>query len=101
MASKGLTQAYQVQDIVYNAIQTFRQQREVDGKLILKQGDAKALQSLVNAFVTAQDRVRIQRGKPLPGALKPEPKRKHAKVSLSSVLPMSDPEPEQTQASVG
>ena len=71
MKSKGLTQAYAMKDLVYNALQTFANRRiDESGKLQLDDGDAQALAQLVKAFDVAQDCVRLAKNKPLPGALK-------------------------------
>jgi len=46
------------------------------GKLMICREDASAIGSLVKAEESCQERIRIQRNKPLPGALRPESKRK-------------------------
>ena len=75
--SKGLIQAYQMQDFAFNAAMAIREQLTSNGKLLAPDKDAAAtIGTLGRLWSDAQDRIRIHRGKPLPGVLKPEPKRK-------------------------
>ena len=84
-ASKGLLQAYDVQNFAHAAIMSFKRQvTKEDGSVVLGEYGAQVLLQLVKAWETAQDRVRIHRNKPLPGSLKPEPKRK-GKTSAATI----------------
>ena len=51
----------------------------VKGELKLSREDAQAVSSLVRAWESAQERVRINRGKPLPGTLRPKVKKSKTK----------------------
>src|SRR5687767_13463643 len=90
--SKALTQAYIVQDITFLDIKTCKEQRVTeDGKsLQLGENDAAKLGTLVKAWTDAQDRVRIHRGKPLPGVLKHESRpRKRKRTEIVILEPQS------------
>lgn len=60
MAFKTLEQCYIIQDVVYNAITSC--------------SDNKELAALTRAWTDCVERQRILRGKPLPGSERPEPK---------------------------
>ena len=65
--SKGLKQAYDVQDAAMQAINAFLARNPTwDSK------DCNCWSRLVSCWETAQERVRVQRGKPLPGSLSHE-----------------------------
>ena len=67
--SKGLIQAYETQDFVFNSIMALKEQlSNDDGSLCVTKDDSQAISTLVAAWDRAQDRVRIHRGKPLPSA---------------------------------
>lgn len=73
---KTLTQAYQLQDLTFAAITSLAEENKgPDGAFCLKRGedgqptDAGAIKSLIAAWEIVADRVRICRGKPLPGSL--------------------------------
>lgn len=68
--SKGLTQAYQVQDFAHAALMAMRENLSKDGKLSLTRDDALAVSHLVRAWHAAQERIRIHRNKPLPGTIR-------------------------------
>jgi hypothetical protein len=74
--SKGLQQAYDLQEFTFGAVLAFKESLSRDGKLKVSREDATAIGNLVRAWESCQERVRIHRGKPLPGSLKPEPKPK-------------------------
>lgn len=89
-ASKGLTQAYQLQDITYNAVQAIRARlTDEQGTLHVSDDDAKTIAALVNAWKTCQERVSFHRRVPSPGVLKPEATGKRGKRALkASLVPM-------------
>jgi hypothetical protein len=73
--SKGLKQAYELQDFVFEAALALKASlRRHRRKLVISREDASAIGSLVKAWESCQERIRIHRGKPLPGVLRPEPK---------------------------
>jgi hypothetical protein len=47
-----------------------------NGTLKIAREDAQAIASLVKAWEACQERVRIHRGKPLPGTYRPKPQRR-------------------------
>ncbi len=47
-----------------------------DGAMKVSREDATAVAQLVRAWESAQERVRIHRGRPLPGTLRPKAKEK-------------------------
>ena len=78
--SKGLTQAYALRDIAHRlAIELAEPQPD---KEIDKTSRAKEVAALVRAWAEADDHVKIHRGKPLPGTLRPVAKPKKVKVSV-------------------
>ena len=72
--SKGLKQAYALQDFTYEAAVALRDSLRKRGKLLISREDASAIGSLVKAWESCQERIRIHRNKPLPGVLRPQPK---------------------------
>lgn len=70
--SKGLTQAYQLQDFTFEAAMSLRAAlTKEDGTLKLAREDAQAIASLVKSWESCQERIRIHRNKPMPGSLRP------------------------------
>jgi len=71
--SNGLKQAYDLQDLAYNAAMVLKE-NNVDpttGRLSMDCKTAVAVQKLIGAWELAQERIRIHRNKPLPGSLRP------------------------------
>jgi hypothetical protein len=93
--SKGLKMAYDVQDFTFAAAMALKESFSKDGKLKLTRDDAQAVNAVVRAWEIAQERVRIQRGKPLPGVLKPEAKRRRPKCQVTVLDPLPDQDHDQ------
>src|SRR5947207_1857389 len=75
--SKGLTQAYQLQDLVFDAAISLRNSLAREGGLLkIAREDASAIAALVKAWDSCQERIRIHRNKPLPGSFRPKPEKK-------------------------
>jgi hypothetical protein len=72
--SKGLKQAYELQDFTYQATLALKESLVKDGKLVIGREDASTICSMVKAWESCQERVRIHRNKPLPGSLRPKEK---------------------------
>ncbi len=89
--SKGLTQAYQLQDFTFNATQALKESLLVNGKLVVTRDDAHAIGQLVRAWEIAQERVRIHRGKPLPGSKRPAPEAPKRKPKLPGLSFTEEP----------
>jgi hypothetical protein len=80
--SKGLQQAYFAQDFTFEVLMAL--QKSLCGKDGLRaptREEAQSISLLIKAWVDAQERVRIHRGKPLPGSFRPESKPKAAAAS--------------------
>ncbi len=93
--SKGLTQAYQVQDFAYAAIQAFKAQcTNEQGILKLTRDDALALGHLHRMWQGAQERVSFHRRVPGPGVLKPVQPDKHKARKPTAPLRLAKPTPE-------
>jgi hypothetical protein len=98
--SKGLKQAYDLQDFTYAAALALRDSHRKRGKLLISREDASAIGSLVKAWESCQERIRIHRNKPMPGVLRPEkPKPRKRLMSPASgqvvcpaPVPPSEPE---------
>src|SRR5207248_526864 len=71
--SKGLSQAYVLQDFTFACALALKDSLTKEGKLKLTREEAVAVSRLVDAWSTCQERIRIHRGKPLPGSLRPKP----------------------------
>jgi hypothetical protein len=78
--SKGLRQAYDLQDFTYEAALALRaslhsaaqlRKGKDKGKVHITRDDAAAISALVKAWESCQERVRIHRNKPMPGVLRP------------------------------
>ena len=52
------------------------------GELKLTREDATAVAQLVRAWESAQERVRIHRGRPLPGTYRPKAKEKNYRLAI-------------------
>ena len=99
--TKGLKQAYDMQDFAFDSAMSLRQSLEKNGRIEVTREDAQAIAMLVRAWEQAQDRVRIHRNKPLPGSMRPEPKRKAvATTPITNIEPMSwaEPSPDAAQS---
>ena len=94
MNSKALNQAYDAQNFAHDSLMRFKAQID-QGKLPLSVEDAKTIAALVKAWVDAQDRCRIIRGRPLPGSLRPERK---TRTKPASPLVILDAPVEDSQA---
>ncbi len=76
----GLTQAYDLRDL---AVQEAFALRDATGSELKERlARAKAIQAYGALWAEASDRIRILRGRPLPGSLKPEPKKRKPPVSI-------------------
>ncbi len=84
--SKGLRQAYELQDFTHEAALALRDSLRHRGKLVISREDAPAIGSLVKAWESCQERIRIHRNKPMPGVLRPErPKPRGRRIPPASV----------------
>jgi hypothetical protein len=72
--SKGLTQAYELRDVTHRLAMELGEPAESEDKEA-KRARARDVALLVRAWSEADDHVRIHRGKPLPGVLRPDSKR--------------------------
>lgn len=84
--NRGLQQAYDIRDFTANLLKSIQASiQDENGMKIIrdeygKPVDAAAVASLVKAWSEACDRIRILRGRPLPGSLKPEKPKPKLKV---------------------
>jgi hypothetical protein len=93
--SKGLIQAYDLRDLTHKlALELAEAQPD---KELDKTSRAKEVAALVRAWAEADDHVRIHRGKPLPGTLRPVAKPKKSKsktepepVTLQAIEPVAE-----------
>lgn len=88
--SRGLTQAYDLRDFAAQAAIALRDSctDKVSGKLTMDCKTAVALQKLVGAWSEAREAIRILRGRPLPGSLRPERKSKPKRSpSIAPIIP--------------
>lgn len=94
--SKGLRQAYELQDFCHDAAMALRDSLRKGGRLVVGREDASAIGSLVKAWESCQERIRIHRNKPMPGVLRPEPKprKRRAVTAAGDRVPMTTPPPE-------
>jgi hypothetical protein len=88
--SKGLKQAYDLQDLTYQAAISIGE-RVSPGQKISRE-DANVLANLVRAWESCQERIRIHRNKPLPGSRRPVPEQiKPSKSERPKNLPPDSP----------
>ena len=75
--SKGLKQAYELQDFAFNAAMAVKRSlvREDESKMKVTREDSVAICNLIKSWESCQERVRIHRGKPLPGSRRPVPEK--------------------------
>jgi hypothetical protein len=70
IVSKGLKQAYDMQDFAYSVVMALREQLTQDGKVKAPDKDmASSIATLGRTWKDAQEQIRIHKGKPLPGSL--------------------------------
>ena len=70
MLSKGLIQAYEMQDFAHETAMAIREQLKRDGRVSAPDKDtANIIGTLGKVWKDAQEQIRIHRGKPLPGSL--------------------------------
>lgn len=77
--SKGLTQAYQLQDFTYQAAISLKDSLlQSNGKLHVTREDAQSIAALVKSWESCQQRIQVHRRVPNPGSLKhnAEPRRR-------------------------
>lgn len=72
----GRAQSYQVQELTFDCLMAMKSALTREGELKLSREDATAVAQLVRAWESAQERVRINRGRPLPGTYRPKAKEK-------------------------
>jgi len=71
--SKGLIQAYELQDLAHSAALAIRKRCTVDGEFRVSREDAQAITALIKAWEAAQYRIQVHRKVPNPGSLKHVP----------------------------
>jgi hypothetical protein len=79
---RGLTQAYEIRDFSADSIMELKEER--CDSLADKLARAKAVQALASVWSDATEKIRIIRGKPLPGSLRPIAKPKKPKLQDNS-----------------
>ena len=85
--SKGLTQAYQLQDFAFDAVMSLKAALTgKDGKLNLTREDASAIVSLQKAWQGCQERISFHRRVPNPGSLRPEKRSAKRKPRITGPL---------------
>jgi hypothetical protein len=95
--SNGLKQAYDLQDLAYNAAMVLRENNTnpTTGKLVMDAKTAVAVQKLIGAWELAQERIRIHRNKPLPGSLRPTAGQRRGRGKAKAApLTLTTPQPQ-------
>jgi len=99
--NRGLIQAYKLRDFASAAAMALQEDMLDDkGKLIIRRDeygkpvDLAAIAQLIKGWSEARDAIRIIRGRPLPGSLKPEPKSKGKAVRSAPIVLPAPPEQE-------
>lgn len=73
-------QAYMLRQLTFDAAMALKAEATNDnGVMSITRESAQAITGLVKAWESAVERIRIMRGRPLPGSLKPVKQSKHAK----------------------
>jgi len=100
--SRGLTQAYILRDLAATTAIALKADMTNDaGELIIRRDeygkpvDAPAIAQLIRAWSEAREAIRILRGRPLPGSLRPErkPSKRKPRASGPVAPPKQEPEP--------
>lgn len=86
--NRGLTQGYILRDIA--AAEAVAMKDEPLGEKETRSSRAQAIASMIKAWEIASDRIRIIRGRPLPGSMKPETKSKKVKDPAKAPSPFDD-----------
>jgi hypothetical protein len=69
--SKGLSQAYQLQDFTFAAAMSLKESLAGEnGKLTIAREDAQSISALVKSWEACQQRIQVHRRVPNPGSLK-------------------------------
>ncbi len=82
--ARGLIQAYQIRDFAASEALALREAEVKDNQERFAR--ARALRDLTSVWSDACDRIRILRGRPLPGSLRPEHKSKRAAPRVEGPL---------------
>jgi hypothetical protein len=87
MNSRGLDQAYRMQDFAFDAAMALRDAMSSEGKVRApSKEDSAALGVVGKVWKDAQEQIRIHKGKPLPGSLTHEKvKQSRTRASLSAL----------------
>ena len=95
--SKGLTQAYELQDFTYAAAMALKDSlTKKNGILKIAREDAQAVCALIKAWVECQQRIQVHRRVPNPGSLKhavQKSKRQARRVIIMPEPIMVEPSP--------
>jgi len=89
----GLSQAYELRELAFQeAASIAKSEPSTFDERIAR---ARALQALGSLWTDACDRIRIMRGRPLPGSLRPErkPSKRKPRASGPVAPPKQEPEP--------
>lgn len=87
--NRGLTQAYELRDLAANEAKALG--AEACSDLEDRCARAKALQALTAVWLGASDRIRILRGRPLPGSKRPAPEKPKAHKTSAFTPPTEEP----------
>ena len=82
-----------MQDFTYAAALSLRNSLRKRGKLVISREDASAIGSLVKAWESCQERIRIHRNKPMPGVLRPENPKPRKRLMSPAIVPVVCPVP--------
>lgn len=92
--SKGLTQAYQLQDFTFEAAMSLRDSLpRKEGKMTITREDAQSIAALVKSWESCQQRIQVHRRVPNPGSLKhavAKPSKRKIRQVMPVPVPISD-----------
>lgn len=97
--SRGLGQAYALREFAWEGMTALKLALtdKTSGKVVIARSDARdivsAICGMMKSWELADDRIRIHRGKPLPGSLRPAPKASKQKRKPDSLEPLSKIKP--------
>lgn len=91
--SKGLTQAYELQDFTFDALMALRASLTgKDGKPKIAREDAQSIAAMVKAWELCQVRIQVHRRVPNPGSLKHAVPKSKRKCQIAEPLPIEPAE---------
>lgn len=92
--SKGLRQAYELQNFTHEAAMALKDSLLKEGKLVITREDSQSIAALVKSWEACQQRIQVHRRVPNPGSMKwdvTKRKKKASHTTQAEPSPSSEP----------